>query len=456
MWFRNDLRTLDNTALFAATQKARVIALYTVTPEQWLRHDMAQIKIDFIRRNLSLLGENLAKLNIPLRIRRCTDYRSTAETVAEEARAHKVSTVFWNREYLLNEEERDLYCTSLLDHAGIHSEKCEDSLILPAGLVKSGSGEMYRVFTPFFRNWINQVQSFPPRTFPAPARQDSLNISSDPPEAAFQNIATTDSEHWPAGEAAAQRKLDQFIKNHLPRYSTRRDIPGEPGTSNLSPYLSLGILSARHCLQTAQKSSGGQEWIRQLAWRDFYNHLVHSHPEIVRGKAFQRKTDTIRWRQSPEDFQAWREGRTGQPFVDAGMRQLRQEGWMHNRLRMVTAMFLTKNLFIDWRLGEKHFMQHLVDGDFVLNNGGWQWSASTGTDAAPYFRIFNPFSQSLRFDPQGHFIKTYVPELAHLPATALHNPDKLRRQKPENYPELIVDLGQSRKNAIQVFSALSK
>jgi deoxyribodipyrimidine photo-lyase len=456
VWFRNDLRVADNTALWNAAHSGRVVGLFTITPTQWQEHDMAQVKVDFIRRNLIELSKQLAKLNIPLMVRLCSDYQDAARKVAEVAQSIDAKQVFWNREYLIHEISRDKQCSGLLSEAQIASTSFEDSPIVPPGQVISGAGEMYKVFTPFFRNWHEQVSSFPADLLPTPASQTKSSLESDAINPLFEQIDCQDSSHWPAGESSALMQLNSFaLQDGAREYKLNRDLPSVEGTSKLSPYLSIGALSARQCLAEASRVSGAGEWIRQLAWRDFYYHLTQIHPKIVRGKPFQAKTEKIQWRQSDQDLLAWTEGNTGQPFVDAGMRQLKQKGWMHNRLRMVTAMFLTKNLFLDWRLGERHFMQHLIDGDFALNNGGWQWSASTGTDAVPYFRVFNPFSQSKRFDPEGIFIKEYVPELAEIPASALHDPTKLDAQRPESYPRLIVDIKASRKEAIRAFSELS-
>jgi deoxyribodipyrimidine photo-lyase len=201
----------------------------------------------------------------------------------------------------------------------------------------------------------------------------------------------------------------------------------------------------------AQPGEGSSTWINELIWRDFYQHLALLFPQVCKFKPFKRETDNIPWRRDEKDFSAWCEGKTGVPIVDAGMRQLRQTGWMHNRLRMVCAMFLTKNLLIDWRLGEQFFMGQLIDGEFAANNGGWQWSASTGTDAAPYFRIFNPFSQAQRFDPDGVFIREFVPELKDLSPRDLHVPARLAKAKPDSYPDCLVDVGLSRKIAIETF-----
>jgi deoxyribodipyrimidine photo-lyase len=253
-------------------------------------------------------------------------------------------------------------------------------------------------------------------------------------------------------------------------YKQRRDLPGEDGTSRLSPYLAVGSVSPRRCLEAALKVNAasssplekGQEgaltWISEICWREFYVHVLVGFPRVCKGRAFQPVTERLVWNDNPDHFEAWKDGRTGVPIVDAGMRQLRTEGWMHNRVRMITAMFLTKNLFIDWRLGEAHFMRNLIDGFLASNNGGWQWSASTGTDAAPYFRIFNPVSQGQKFDPDGAYVRRFVPEVAEIEGEMIHEPWNLPALARQfiRYPDPIVDLSESRETAISRFKALKE
>ena len=249
----------------------------------------------------------------------------------------------------------------------------------------------------------------------------------------------------------------------MEHYQQERDFPHLQSTSQLSPYLNIGAVSIRQCLQAVFRkhngcfhidSPGQQTWLDELLWREFYQHILYQFPAVSRHQPFKHNTLKIQWRNAEQDLLAWQQGQTGIPIVDAGMRQLLQTGWMHNRVRMITAMFLSKNLLIDWRLGEKWFMQHLIDGNLAANNGGWQWCASTGTDAVPYFRIFNPITQSQKFDKDGDYIRTWVPELAHLDAKKIHEPYAYEHQQKLHYPQAIVDLNSSRKRAIEAFKAL--
>jgi deoxyribodipyrimidine photo-lyase len=273
-------------------------------------------------------------------------------------------------------------------------------------------------------------------------------------------ISTEDRTAIPeGGEAAAQRRLATFLDDTLRRYAQDRDRPGVDGTSRLSPYLRFGAISVRECVHSALAAarrnrgtaSGAHKWVDELIWREFYIGLLAEHPRVLRG-AFRAEFECVRWNVAPGDFSAWCEGRTGYPLVDAAMRQLNQTGWVHNRARMVAASFLTKDLLIDWRRGEQVFMQHLIDGEPASNNGGWQWSASTGTDAQPYFRIFNPVAQGERFDPDGRYVRRYVPELRDLSDRVVHRPWDAS-PPPAGYPAPIVDHADRRVLAVARYDA---
>jgi deoxyribodipyrimidine photo-lyase len=335
--------------------------------------------------------------------------------------------------------------------------------MLPPGLLTQ-TGKPYTVFTPFKKRWMENWRSQRPNLQPTPKpRKHSPFPNVEPVPVTAE---TVQDELWPAGEAVAMQRLQSFCDERIADYKRDRDRPALEGTSMISPWLAAGVLSARSCLHQALgvnrgRLSGGQEgidcWITELIWRDFYLHILDCFPLVSKNRAFKRETEAVAWRHSERDFSAWCEGRTGIPIVDAAMRQLRETGWMHNRLRMVVAMFLSKQLLLDWRLGERFFMQHLVDGHLASNNGGWQWAASTGTDAAPYFRIFNPVTQSQRFDPNGDFIRRYVPELAAVEGKDIHLPAPLVREGlAPDYPPPIVDLKFGRERAIEAFGAAKK
>ncbi len=296
-------------------------------------------------------------------------------------------------------------------------------------------------------------------------RQSRTKALDAEAEHAFDDVLARCSSDWKRlGEEEGKKRLESFCRSVLPDYHDMRDLPEKAGTSRLSPYLRTGALSARRVYTAAdsfrQKTSkpGPETFIKELAWRDFYTMILHHFPE-TETKEFQEKYRSLPWRYDDDLLQRWKEGRTGFPIVDAGMRQLNSIGWMHNRLRMITASFLTKDYQIDWRLGEAYFAQKLIDHDPGSNIGGWQWAASTGTDAVPYFRVFSPIRQGERFDPDGTFVKKYVPELADVPKKYIHEPHTMSRQQQEeagciigsDYPEPSVDHKIERKRAIAMF-----
>lgn len=467
VWFRRDLRVTDHTALYQACResKAGVIGLFLVSPTQWREHDEADCKVKFWLDNLAELSNRLTKLRIPLRIEVAESFAEVPETISAFARQHECTTVYFNREYEVNELRRDNATAAACEEAGIAVRRFHDRVIVPPQEIRTQEGKFYSVFTPFRRVWEKKALEFIETTSP-PAKQELLELEPSPiPDAVTGfDFDQLNSELWPPGEAEAQSRLEQFV-DRIDDYHDARDIPSLEGTSLLSPYLAAGVISPRQCLSAAVAANGGQmtgeegptTWISELAWRDFYTHVMQACPRVSMDRPFKLKTNALPWRTDENDFEAWTQGRTGYPIVDAGMRQLNQTGWMHNRLRMVTAMFLTKNLLIDWRWGETYFMQHLIDGDLAANNGGWQWSASTGTDSVPYFRIFNPFSQSKRFDPEGTFIKKMCPELEAVPGTALHDPGKLSASIQElnlDYPDFVVEYKHGRERALKAFKSL--
>ncbi len=467
VWFRRDLRIADNAALFHATGHSGngVIGLFVVTPRQWLEHAEADCKVKFWLDNLAELSAELAKLGIPLRIETTDWFSGIPATIVNFAKKHECSAVFLNREYEVNELRRDEAVASACQKADIMVRRFHDRVIVPPREITTKEGKFYSVFTPYRRVWDSKALDYI-ESSPRPAGQPPLDIkpSKIPVKIPGFDFSKFRDDLWRPGEAEARHRLSKFCSKII-NYNLARDIPSAAGTSLLSPYLAAGVISPRQCLAAAVASNGGQivggegatTWISELAWRDFYTHVMVACPRVSMHQPFKLKTDALKWRTCRHDFEAWQQGQTGYPIVDAGMRQLNQTGWMHNRLRMVTAMFLTKNLLIDWRWGERYFMRMLIDGDMAANNGGWQWSASTGTDAVPYFRIFNPFSQSKRFDPEGVFIKKLCPELGSVPKSALHDPKKLTASIKElgiDYPDYVVDYQTGRERALAAFKSL--
>lgn len=478
VWFRRDLRVHDNTALANACRAndREIVAIYFVTPQQWQQHDDADHKVAFTLGCLQELSANLAEKNIPLLIETCADFSQVPHKLKAVCDQYGIDQVFLNCEYEVNEQRRDQSVVDLLDESGIPVFTYHDRVLVPPEDIKTKQNAFYSVFTPYRKVWDKRIEQDRTETNPsyvcvnkAPRKRAAMPDGVPPTNIPDHVEGFDQTDCWttrfPPGESSGLKKLASFA-DRVFKYDTDRDLPSiQDGTSGLSAYLAAGAISPRQCLQMIQEaesetkdSEGARVWISELTWRDFYTHVMIGFPRVSMHLPFKLATNQLDWRTSETEFSAWCSGQTGFPIVDAGMRQLNQIGWMHNRLRMVTAMFLTKNLLIDWRMGERYFMKQLIDGDLAANNGGWQWSASTGTDAVPYFRIFNPFSQSKRFDRDGRFIKSMCPELQSVPATALHDPAKLTteiKKRGIDYPDYIVDYKHSRERALAAFKALS-
>ena len=464
VWFRSDLRTDDNPALKSAFEQCdEVIAIYLYSPTQAALHDESNIKNDFIIKNLKSLGSKLKSLNVSLVIKNSEGFNQDPSLIDSFINEHDIDKVYLNKQFGFDENERDTNITSLLSASNIDIKKFNDQIIYEAGFLKTGQGNPFSVFTPFKKRW---VENFDMNFLDIDYQYKEKSINSfqgnfEDFNYEFESTHGVDMSLWPHGEESALKRLNEFLVTKAPDYSANRNDPILEGTSRISPYLAIGVISSRRCILEALKlnnfeftsgNKGFTKWIDEIVWREFYRNIMHSFPKVSKGKPFQDYTNDIQWRYDENEFNAWKNGMTGFPIIDAAMRQLKAEGWMHNRLRMVVAMFFTKNMLHDWRLGEAYFMQNLIDGDFSSNNGGWQWSSSTGTDAAPYFRIFNPITQSTNFDKNGEFIKKYIPELRDLDKSVIHNPPKEHR-KYCNYPEPILDLKESRLRAIEAFKA---
>lgn len=472
MWFRTDLRVTDNSALAAAMQAGPTVAVFLMSPGQWRQHDDAPSKVDFWLRNLAELSEQLRRLNVPLLIREAGSWSQAPKVMCQLAEELQATALHANEEYGVHETRRDQQVAAALDDLGVAFRSHLDRLLFNPGSVLTRTGTYFKVYSQFRGICYQRLHSALPPLVALPKAQAALNIVADEvPTCAtgFEPPSQALRDAWPAGEQAARERLQRFADEWIEDYHEARDFPARPGTSQLSAYLAAGVVSPRQCLHTALNHNQGEfesgnqgavTWVNELIWREFYTHILVGYPRVSMHRAFRPETEALPWRNAAEDLQAWQEGRTGIPLIDAAMRQLLETGWMHNRLRMVVAMFLTKNLLIDWREGERFFMRHLIDGDLAANNGGWQWSASTGTDSVPYFRIFNPVSQSQRFDPNGRFIRQWLPELAALSDKAIHDPHAGRKGQSSlfgaspDYPLPIVDLRASRQRALDAFKNL--
>lgn len=468
VWFRNDLRVTDNLALHAACQdpQASVIAVFIATPVQWATHGMAPRQAAFLRQNLQHLQAALAARGIPLHYHQCDDFQASNTWLVDFCQQQQVDSLFYSQQYELNERLRDDALAVQLSGRAITCQSFHDSVLLAPGTVLTGNNEMYKVFTPFRRAFIQRLLMSDNHCVPAPKARHAPPVLLSPLPFDYPQ-QSVDSQLFPAGEDAALQRLRRFCREQVQDYRQYRDLPAVPGTSCLSPYLVLGVLSPRQCFNRLwaespemleNADSGAFTWLNELIWREFYRHLLVAYPRLCQHHPFIGWTDGLVWNRSESQLKAWQQGQTGYPIVDAAMRQMNETGWMHNRLRMISASFLVKDLLIDWRQGERYFMSQLVDGDLAANNGGWQWAASTGTDAAPYFRIFNPITQGERFDKDGVFIRRWLPELAAVPDSDIHQPWRWaeRQQQHLDYPVPLVDHKQARLATLAAFEAAKR
>ena len=454
-WFRRDLRLTDNTALNAAAKAhERVVPVYVLSSWKGRHRWTGAPRQQFLCDSLGSLNTGLVQAGSQLLVRQ-------GDPVAELlrlARESGATAIYANRDpdpHGRAVEER-LKAAALKQGIDVHLFK--DATLHEGAEVLSGTGNPFRVFTPYSKAWAKLPKALPGGTL---SRLDSpTGLASLPlPTLETWGIAPENLALPEAGESAAQKRLERFLGGPVLRYASRRDLPAEDGTSRISQDLRFGLLSIRHvfskvqdCLKRAPTAAQAevQIYINELCWREFYFQVLWHSPFVLEWE-YQPAYRGLPWRDDADAFQKWCEGRTGFPIVDAGMRELLHTGFMHNRVRMITAMFLTKDLHLDWRVGEQWFMQRLLDGEIASNNGGWQWSAGTGTDAAPYFRIQNPWSQGARFDPAGDYIRRWVPELRNVPAEMLHRPPAPGLKLAAAYPLPMLDHAAERATCMELY-----
>ena len=457
--FNSDLRLKNNPALSNASLKgSSLTAVFIFNPKKWNNHNESNLKIAFQIEHLKELSEKLKNLNIPLKIINANGIEDESKKIIDFVKKNEIQEVFINKEYGVNEMQRDETLQKDLERMNKKLNIFDSSIFHPDS-IKTQSDTFFKVFTPFSRAFRSKLISKKIKVSELPKRQELAISVSDKIESFKLNKKDQEIfNQYEIGEEKALEKLENFIDHKILNYKENRDFPSLDGTSALSPYLSSGILSSGQCIfyvfqKYSEDEIGVKTWINEIIWREFYKYILFHNPRVSKNLSFSEKYDKFPWLNNEDNFISWSKGQTGVPIIDAAMRQLNATGWMHNRLRMIVAMYLTKNLMIDWRKGEKYFMNTLIDGDFASNNGGWQWSASTGVDAAPYFRIFNPITQSEKFDKEGSFIKKWIPEIA--AAKNIHDPSTEER-KEMGYSYHLVDLKESRKKAIEQFSGFSK
>lgn len=453
-WFRRDFRLTDNTALAAAAATgASIVPVYVVS--EWKRHHRwtGAKRQAFLCGSLESLARNLEAAGGRLIVRTGDAVRELTKLVAETG----AQAVYFNRDPDPFGQEIE---KRLAAAGGFEVRGFQDVCIHERDEVLNGSGLPFRVFTPYSKAWLRAAK---PAIGPAIRRiRVPDGVASDPlPTPATWGLAEPAPGIVAPGEKAARERMKNFVARGLEHYGTGRDVPGGAFTSRLSQDLRFGLISPRelHARCVARQDELGPEgrrsaskYIAELIWREFYMQILWHFPDVLELE-FNPKFRGLVWPGRQDGFARWCAGETGFPIVDAAMRELLQTGFMHNRARMIAAMFLTKDLLLDWRLGEQFFMQHLVDGEIASNNGGWQWSAGTGADAAPYFRIQNPWTQTKRYDPEGAYIKKWIPELRDVDAARFHEPPPAGLRLARNYPPPMLDHAAARDRALEMFAA---
>jgi deoxyribodipyrimidine photo-lyase len=465
VWFRRDLRNYDHAALYHALARARRVYCAFVFDTEILDalETRADRRVEFIWESVAELRRELERAGGGLIVRHA---RARDEIPALAARLG-VEAVYANHDYEPQAIERDLAVARALAAAGRELRTSKDQAIFERDEVLTRAGTPFSVFTPYKNAWLARLKEADVRPYPV---EQHLAALAPPPEATLPALealgfARTNLREMrmPTGMSGARALFEDF-RGRMSQYSERRDYPALKGPSYLSVHLRFGTSSVRELVRAARAAGnvGAATWLSELIWRDFYFMILFHHPHVVE-HAFRPGLDAIPFRNDEGRWRAWCEGATGYPLVDAAMRQLNGTGYMHNRLRMVTASFLVKHLQVDWRRGERYFARQLNDYDLAANNGGWQWAASTGCDAQPYFRIFNPVTQSQRFDAQGRFIRLYLPELARVPERFIHAPWTMSKAQQaqvgirlgHDYPAPIVDHAQARTAALEMYGRIT-
>ncbi len=451
VWFRNDLRIDDHPALAAAAEQpnAKVIALCIISKKQWQEHGVGQNAQALYFSALIHLANDLADLGIELSLLEVDWWRDIPEVIEQWVKQNNVEELHFNIELPLDERRRDKAAYEHLKDLLKVSRHRPDTLSDP-WRIENQQGSPFKVFTPYSKRVRSLIEHESLDLSAAPKKKNNP-IDINKTLQSIEKLSIGSEVSIPdVSQTYLRKQIKQFFETGLNDYAKYRDFPALDATSSLSPALAVGAISVRRLFKEATEySTEAFKWTTELIWRDFYRYIMWHFPDIAKGKSFRHEVEQhIQWNQDGEQFKRWCAGETGVPIVDAAMRQLNNTGWMHNRLRMVIASFLTKNLWIDWRQGESYFAEKLFDYDFSSNNGGWQWSASVGTDAAPYFRVFSPVSQAEKFDPDAKFIRTWIKELEGASTKAIHG---FEGTDLPGYSSPMVDIKFTRKLAIENF-----
>ncbi|MEQ1592025.1 MAG: deoxyribodipyrimidine photo-lyase [Thiobacillaceae bacterium] len=461
VWFRRDLRDFDHAALFHALKHARQVFCVFIFDREILDvlPSPQDRRVEFIHHSVVELQRALCRHGGGLIVR----YGQARKEIVQLATELGVNAVYFNHDDEPTSLNRDTAVSGALTQHSIAVHHYKDSVIFERDEVLTAAAKPFSVFTPYKNAWLKKLTPFDLCAYPIDAYVGRLAPHSTPiPSLQEIGFAPTSlvALKLPTGMSGGAHLLDDFLQR-IDRYQAARDFPAVKGSSYLSVHLRFGTVSVRQLAAAAHQRSGlgAQTWLSELIWRDFYHQILAHHPHVADGNSFKPQYNTLPWPNPPGHFEAWAAGRTGYPLVDAAMRQINQTGYMHNRLRMVVASFLTKDLLVDWRLGERYFADKLIDFDLASNSGGWQWAASVGCDAQPWFRIFNPVTQSERFDAQGVFIRRYLPELTALPDQCIHAPWTLPVAEQHrlgcvigrDYPLPVVDHAVQRLHALALF-----
>lgn len=470
VWFRRDLRLKDQPALHAALQRKQpLFPIYIFAPEEEAPWEPGAASRWWLHHSLTELQRSLQQHEMPLLLRR----GSSLETLRTLVKECDADAVYWNRLYDPCLVNRDAEIKSALRQDGLEVRSFSASLLVEPWEVQTGNGDPYRVFSPFWKACKRLDICQTPLPHPIAVSESNHAIHSSPAVVSLPveslgllpNISWDQGflRVWQPGEAGAHNKAERFLDKAVAHYAQNREIPGMQGTSQLSPHLHFGEISPRQLIwmlltRGLDPDSGGAEhFVRELGWREFGHHLLYHYPHTT-DAPLNPRFQSFPWRENEQELQAWQRGKTGIPIVDAAMRELWETGWMHNRARMIVGSFLTKNLRMHWIEGARWFWDTLVDADLAANTLGWQWAGGSGADAAPYFRIFNPVLQGERFDPQGSYVRKFVPELAHWQNKGIHAPwlatGKSTFPQQNSYPSPIVDLKTSREEALAAFATI--
>ncbi|MGB7206538.1 MAG: deoxyribodipyrimidine photo-lyase [Anderseniella sp.] len=472
LWFTNDLRMSDNAALTRAVESGRPILPVFILDDQVAgKFAMGGASRWWLMHSLEMLGASIKSLHGMLVLKRGASLQVLTSLIEETG----AEALYFSRNHAPWSAELEKSVFDLCAGKGVECKRFSGFLLHEPEAIKTGSDTPYKVYTPFSRNCFDNSPARAPRATPQDINFYKGAITSDELVdwqlySARPDWASGFGERWQPGEAGAHNKLERFISQAIKNYHDARDIPGTFGTSRLSPHLHFGEISplqcwhaARHAMDNTQQSmdAGGHTFLKELLWREFSYHLLHYWPDLPE-KAFKPEFQEFPWRENGEFLEAWQKGQTGYPIVDAGMRELWATGWMHNRVRMIVASFLIKNLNIPWQSGERWFWDTLVDADIGSNSASWQWVAGCGADAAPFFRIFNPVLQGERFDPEGNYVRTWVPEIAKLPTRLVHKPweapalvlKEAGIELGKTYPTAMVDLYATRDQALAAYKSI--